>query len=390
MYIDQKKKIEYYRKLIMDTIAKTGSYPAPSLVQDRLNDIDASLSIYRMNYKSSGDTFDTDEYNNSLNNIYQDLLILYQSVYELSVKDYNELKTEIDRELQDLETMAQKCYRRSELETTNTFGKTLFFQASGFKQEYESGIITIPIDTITTHEQATLACIVDGADTLPYDSMYFEINDKRVKPYNYNSDTYKVPGNDNVNTYAYTITDEKKSSTFPFTIDKFMPIEKATYKILSGKNSVVFYDTQKYNSTSLTKESNMSLRIAKNGIVTFYVYNAKNISFEFNKEPTSKNFKENTITTPDMIQKIRLVVETGTVFNVITDGTIYAYYDAGFISDNILYGYRHDTILDYLLIETKESDTVTISGINLVIENAEHSYYGITDIAIKESEVVIV
>ena len=390
MYIDQKKKIEYYRKLIMDTIAKTGSYPAPSLVQDRLNDIDASLSIYRMNYKSSGDTFDTDEYNNSLNNIYQDLLILYQSVYELSVKDYNELKTEIDRELQDLETMAQKCYRRSELETTNTFGKTLFFQASGFKQEYESGIITIPIDTITTHEQATLACIVDGADTLPYDSMYFEINDKRVKPYNYNSDTYKVPGNDNVNTYAYTITDEKKSSTFPFTIDKFMPIEKATYKILSGKNSVVFYDTQKYNSTSLPKESNMSLRIAKNGIVTFYVYNAKNISFEFNKEPTSKNFKENTITTPDMIQKIRLVVETGTVFNVITDGTIYAYYDAGFISDNILYGYRHDTILDYLLIETKESDTVTISGINLVIENAEHSYYGITDIAIKESEVVIV
>ena len=390
MYIDQKKKIEYYRKLIMDTIAKTGSDPAPSLVQDRLNDIDASLSIYRMNYKSSGDTFDTDEYNNSLNNIYQDLLILYQSVYELSVKDYNELKTEIDRELQDLETMAQKCYRRSELETTNTFGKTLFFQASGFKQEYESGIITIPIDTITTHEQATLACIVDGADTLPYDSMYFEINDKRVKPYNYNSDTYKVPGNDNVNTYAYTITDEKKSSTFPFTIDKFMPIEKATYKILSGKNSVVFYDTQKYNSTSLTKESNMSLRIAKNGIVTFYVYNAKNISFEFNKEPTSKNFKENTITTPDMIQKIRLVVETGTVFNVITDGTIYAYYDAGFISDNILYGYRHDTILDYLLIETKESDTVTISGINLVIENAEHSYYGITDIAIKESEVVIV
>ncbi len=390
MYIDQKKKIEYYRKLIMDTIAKTGSYPAPSLVQDRLNDIDASLSIYRMNYKSSGDTFDTDEYNNSLNNIYQDLLILYQSVYELSVKDYNELKTEIDRELQDLETMAQKCYRRSELETTNTFGKTLFFQASGFKQEYESGIITIPIDTITTHEQATLACIVDGADTLQYDSMYFEINDKRVKPYNYNSDTYKVPGNDNVNTYAYTITDEKKSSTFPFTIDKFMPIEKATYKILSGKNSVVFYDTQKYNSTSLTKESNMSLRIAKNGIVTFYVYNAKNISFEFNKEPTSKNFKENTITTPDMIQKIRLVVETGTVFNVITDGTIYAYYDAGFISDNILYGYRHDTILDYLLIETKESDTVTISGINLVIENAEHSYYGITDIAIKESEVVIV
>lgn len=390
MYIDQKKKIEYYRKLIMDTIAKTGSYPAPSLVQDRLNDIDASLSIYRMNYKSSGDTFDTDEYNNSLNNIYQDLLILYQSVYELSVKDYNELKTEIDRELQDLETMAQKCYRRSELETTNTFGKTLFFQASGFKQEYESGIITIPIDTITTHEQATLACIVDGADTLPYDSMYFEINDKRVKPYNYNSDTYKVPGNDNVNTYAYTITDEKKSSTFPFTIDKFTPTEKATYKILSGKNSVVFYDTQKYNSTSLTKESNMSLRIAKNGIVTFYVYNAKNISFEFNKEPASKNFKENTITTPDMIQKIRLVVETGTVFNVITDGTIYAYYDAGFISDNILYGYRHDTILDYLLIETKESDTVTISGINLVIENAEHSYYGITDIAIKESEVVIV
>lgn len=390
MYIDQTKKIEYYRKLIMDTIAQTGAYPAPSLVQDRLEDIDTDLSIYRMNLKNSGALFDTDEYNTALENIYRDLLILYQSCYELSVKEYNQLKDDIDRELDDLETMAQKCYRRSELETTNTFGKTIFFQTTGFKQEYKSGTMTIPIGTIKTHEQATLACIVDGSSTLPYDSMYFVINDKRISPYNYNSATYTVPGKSNTNTYVYTISNENKSQTFPFNIDKFTPTDKATYKILSGKNSVVFYDPEKYANTLLTKEDNMSLRIAKNGTVTFYVYNAKNIAFEFSKEPLHKNFNGNTITTPDTIQKISLSIETGTVFNVITDGSIYAYYDQAFMSENIVYGYRHDDVMEYVLIETKESDTVTIDNVKLIIENAEHTYYGITDIAIKESEVVIV
>lgn len=389
MYIDQEKKVEYYKKLIIDTITKTGSYPAPSLVQDRLSDIDASLSIYRTNIKSSGDTFDTEEYNNALNNIYNDLLILYRSVYELSVKEYNQLKTKVNMELQDLETTAQKCYRRSELETINTFGKTLFFQASGFKQNYDNGVITIPIDSITTHEQATLACIVDGADTLPYDSMYFKIKDKRVKPYNYNSDVYTVLGTSNVNTYSYTITSEKKSSTFAFAIDKFTPDSKASYKVLSGKDSFVFLDSSSYSPKLLAKQLNMSVNINSKGIVTFYIYNAKNISFEFNKEPIAKNFETNTIASPDMIQKINLTLETGTVFNIITDGAMYAYYDIAFMSDDSVCGYRHDTISDYMLIETKESDVVTIDDIQLVIENASYSYYGITDITIKESEVVL-
>lgn len=390
MYIDQEKKLEYYTKLIIDTITKTGAYPAPSLVQSRLNDIDTALSIYRMHINTSGKTFDTTEYNNDLNNIYNDLLILYQSVYDLSVKEYNELKTEIDNELQDLETTAQKCYRRSELETTNTFGKTLFFQSSGFKQEYDNGVITIPIDSITTHEQATLACIVDGADSLPYDSMYFEINKKRIKPYNYNSDTYKVPGSSNIKTYPYTLSSDKKSSTFSFVIDDFTPDDKASYKILSGKDSFTFLDSTRYSPTLMTKTPNMSVSIDKRGTVTFYVYNAKSISFEFNKEPLSKNFSTNIISSPDTIQKINIKFETGSVFNVITDGTIYAYYDISFISDDSVCGYRHDTVSDYLLIETKESDTVKIDDIKLIIENANYSYYGITDIAIKESEVVIV
>ena len=134
----------------------------------------------------------------------------------------------------------------------------------------------------------------------------------------------------------------------------------------------------------------MSLRIAKTGTITFYVYNAKSIAFEFSKEPIHKNFDGNTISTPDMIQKISMNIETGTVFNVITDGSIYAYYDIAFMTDNVVYGYRHDDIMEYVLIETKESDEVTIDDVKLVIENAEHTYYGITDIAIKESEVVIV
>ena len=55
----------------------------------------------------------------------------------------------------------------------------------------------------------------------------------------------------------------------------------------------------------------------------------------------------------------------------------------------MLYTYRRKDIYDYLLEEVSETDTVAISDIKLVIENVDHSYYGITDIAIKESQMVI-
>ena len=75
--------------------------------------------------------------------------------------------------------------------------------------------------------------------------------------------------------------------------------------------------------------------------------------------------------------------------DIKTDGDIYAYLDTPFLSDDMLYTYRRKDIYDYLLEEVSETDTVAISDIKLVIENVDHSYYGITDIAIKESQMVI-
>lgn len=390
MYIDQEKKLAYYKKLIMDTITSSGAYPTPSMVQEELDDIDTALSIFRTTFKKGGDTFDVDDYNQKLGQIYQDLLILYQTVYELSVTEYNELKNEVDRQLQDLETYAQKAYQRSMMETTNLFGTTLYFASSGFKQEYENGTIMIPIDTIQTHEQARLACIVDGADSLPYDSMYFTINGTRIKPYNYNEDYYMVPGESNIQVYKYTLNTDKKAYTFPLSIDKFIPKNSNKYTVLAGKDKIVTLSYTSHAETIVAKESNMALSFPNACTLSFWVYNATDIQFEFDRNPIRTSFNGTRIASPDKKQKIEIELAANTVMDIKTDGDIYAYLDTPFLSDDTLYTYRRKDIYDYLLEETSEPDTVTISDIKLVIENADHSYYGITDIAIKESQTVIV
>lgn len=373
----------------MDTITSSGAYPTPSMVQEELDDIDTELSIFRTTFKKGGDTFDVDDYNQKLGQVYQDLLILYQTVYELSVTEYNELKNEVDRQLQDLETYAQKAYQRSMMETTNLFGTTLYFASSGFKQEYENGTITIPIDTIQAHEQARLACIVDGANNLPYDSMYFEINKTRIKPYNYNEDYYTVPGESNTKIYKYTLNTDKKAYTFPLSIDKFVPKNSNKYTVFAGKDNIVTLSDTSHAETIAAKEANMALSFPKTCTLSFWVYNATDIQFEFDRNPIRTNFNGTRIASPDKKQKIEIELAANTVMDIKTDGDIYAYLDTPFLSDDTLYTYRRKDIYDYLLEEISETDTVTIPDIKLVIENADHSYYGITDIAIKESQTVI-
>lgn len=386
MYKDELKKIDYYKEQLMQTIAQSGVYPSPSAIQNRLDDIDTSLSVFRFNLIGTGDLFSVDTYDTELTNIWRDLYILYKCVYEVSVQDYQELKEEIDRQLQDIETMARTYYQRGLMETTNTFGATIYFAASGIIQNYLNGQITISLGTIKTHEGASLACILEGTDIV-YENVYFQLGDKRVTAYGYNQDLYTVPGEPDRKTYEYTLDAAKKAYTFSFLLDSFTPSVDNAYTVLAGKNMVA----AKSNNTVayVSKSPQAPVLINQDSEVTFYVYQATYIAFEYSQAPELTNFTGNEIRNPDHIQKVVLTVRNGTVLNFKTDGTVYAEEIAPYISNGLLCCYRKDGIQDYFLEETYEADEVTIPGVSVVITDADRQAYEITSIAIKESREVV-
>lgn len=219
MYKDQIKKTAYYTSEAVKSITKDGVYPDPALIEKQLRDIDTRLCIFYYKFRYSGEDFSVSEYNQQYNQIYQDLKILYDCINELSVKEYNAINQYIDTELKDMEIVASDYMKRADMETTNLFGNTIFYKASGFNQQYINGQIIIDIGDIVTHQNANIICMCDGTD-IPLENAYFTIESTKLSPYEYNQDQYTVPGLESKKVYTYTRNEiQKLASSFKFNID---------------------------------------------------------------------------------------------------------------------------------------------------------------------------
>ena len=106
LYLDQKKKIEYYRQRIIQNFTKKGIYPDDTMISTRLSDIDTKLGIFQYINVGRGETFDTAKFNEDMLRIWQDLKILYELAYEITVKDYEELQLWCEVHLTELQNMA--------------------------------------------------------------------------------------------------------------------------------------------------------------------------------------------------------------------------------------------------------------------------------------------
>ena len=91
MLEDIELKIKYYKEKIIKEYIEKGIYPDNNLIQSRLNNIELRLSIFKNPKIIEGSLFDTEEFNRCLNEIYNDLVILYTLLYNITVLEYNEL-----------------------------------------------------------------------------------------------------------------------------------------------------------------------------------------------------------------------------------------------------------------------------------------------------------
>ena len=361
LYQDQIKKLAYYRARIIQEFARKGVYPDDSRISSRLNEIDTMLGVFQYMSIGNGDDFDTNKFNEDMVRILTDLQILYQLAYEISVKDYNELRIYCETHLSQLQNMANGYQYKTKFELDSTYlGNTIFFQSVGFDAVSSNGITTIKLGTIEAEAQSKLACIFD-AEGVDVQNVIFTFKDKdgivsNCSPYEYNKDFFLVPGDLKVSSYTYETSGDKVTTPFictPSELSIVNPDNK--YLLFGGKG---FVQTGYYGKKYIEKLTGVPLTMSDSGIVRFFIIGGDYVNFEFSSTPRSKNFEGNSIA--NMSDHQEIVIEYGSdfSFDFVTNGTIYATRQQGMILSNDLYYPVPDQVTDILVEEYSVGDKV--------------------------------
>lgn len=361
LYQDQIKKLAYYRARIIQEFARKGVYPDDSRISSRLNEIDTMLGVFQYMSIGNGDDFDTNKFNEDMVRILTDLQILYQLAYEISVKDYNELRIYCETHLSQLQNMANGYQYKTKFELDSTYlGNTIFFQSVGFDAVSSNGIMTIKLGTIEAEAQSKLACIFD-AEGVDVQNVIFTFKDKdgivsNCSPYEYNKDFFLVPGDLKVSSYTYETSGDKVTTPFictPSELSIVNPDNK--YLLFGGKG---FVQTGYYGKKYIEKFAGVPLTMNDSGIVRFFIIGGDYVNFEFSSTPRSKNFEGNSIA--NMSDHQEIVIEYGSdfSFDFVTNGTIYATRQQGMILSNDLYYPVPDQVTDILVEEYSVGDKV--------------------------------
>lgn len=383
MYKDERKKRDVYRDDIMSQIAQTGVYPSLTLVDSQLDDIDFKLSMFAWRVKSHASRFDPDTYNKEYETLWRDLKILYECVNELAVKEYAALRKYIESELDVLEAAAIDNFNKAELETTSTFGKTLFYLGNGFNQQYKNGTITVDVGDIKTRRGSRIAAVFTSTD-VDLANVSFTIGDKKIAPYNYAGEYYKVPGGPVPKEFDGTVSTASKRGTYvAVTTDNKIDGSKE-YSVLNGLNRVRFTG-ESYKVSYPDIKSAEAIRFDEAGEYSFYIFNGSKAVFSFTDDPVKTSFNSREITIKDKICRVSFSLRPGTAWTVSTDGNVYAVKPGTAIkSDTLFCEYSDESLKEYKIIETGRGEEITLS-VSCMISNADKPYYDITGIALKES-----
>lgn len=384
MYRDAVLKIDFYKQQIMQELTRRGVYPDEITVQSRIDNIDNRLSVFRYMESSPGLSFDTEKFNTDMAYIWQDLHFLYKLVYELTVKEYVELKAYVDCHLAELEDMARKYRYKTELEIGSTsLGKTILYQASGYNTTYISDTAKVSLGSLTATKGSRLACIFDATGISAAD-VIFSFGGSNCSPYSYNKDFFRVPGEARSVTYNYSLlSDMIINSSFQLNIPNFTAKIDSQYIVFGGRDTVALYDNSK-NQSFIKKQQGSPCTVAKAGRIEFYIYGGSFINFDFSKQPLSKNFTGTNISNLKKRHKIIIECDSDLTFNFVTDGQVFAVREDGIIIDEKLYYPTAVQLHDFLIEEFLPGETVTYNDVNVTVVGIGADPIVINTIAIKE------
>lgn len=385
LYLDEIEKLNYYRKQIVDNYLENGIIIDKTKLEAKLAEYDAKMSVFRHGYIAEGETFNLDKFNDQKSDLYADLCILYKVAYKIAREKLSTIEQRIACELEDLSEVAKKYKNKTALETLSVYGNTIYYRTNGFNQRYENGQVIINLGPLSIPSGSYLVCICDSTEINPENIVFEFDNDTKIADYQYGRKYLKVLGNYTINTEELN---QEETATTSFTVKSAGADKLSSYNIYAGKNKLKVSTDDGRTIKYVDKTLNIPFIAESECEISFYVYGASTIKFNYAGECEYKSFQGYSIDSPKYRQKILIQAKTGFTLDLATDGIIYADKESCFVSeDSVICPKGYSGISDFLLEEIAYGDDVTFDNIRVVAKNATVTFHDINYIAFKQCQI---
>lgn len=393
MYKDILLKLDYHRKHIINAFVKRGYFPKSEEINNKLEQIDARIALFKSYNFVAGEKFNAKEINHMIDMLYTDITFLYKVLEEIQIKEYNKILLNLETHLSSLESLATHYKKRANEEINGTsLGKTLLFKTDNWDVDMNDDGVQINIGELELIQGSEISCFANINNTDKKNVIFkFEAENPKYSftalPYNYNNDTYLVPGE-----IAIKNEEIKLDSNFNINSEINIPFKtnlKNSYKILGGKNKMIVTD----KTTNVIKVMDIPTyekpyRATANCFISFYVEGKGVVEYNFNKKPLHSNFsiQNGNINIDKDIQKVFLDVEEGFIcyFNFNNDSNIYATLENAIVYEKYLV-YNGTILVRDFKVKEYVKDKTTKYRIKVIINETDNDEE-IDSIYIKEVE----
>ena len=396
MYKDMLLKLDYHKKHIINAFIKRGYFPSKEEIENKLELLNSRLALFKKQTFVPGEQFNTKEINHMLEKIYTDIVFLYKVIEEIQKDELNRLTLGIETHMINLEAIADNFKKRANEEINSTsLGKTLLFKSNEWEMEFNDDSVLVEVGELELVQGTEISCFANINNTNKK-NVLFEFyaadssKDFIALPYNYNNDTYTVPGEVRIQENELVIDDK-------FVINSNIQIPYKTnpknkYVILGGKGKMLV--TYKNTSNTLIADiptAEKPFVVTESCFLSFYVEGKGSIEYTFNKRPLHSNFsiQDGIIKIEKDIQKVFIDADEGFIcyFNFSSDSSnSWAVVEQSAPYDNyLIYDKAAPVIIRDFKVKEYIRDKTTIYNIKLRINETDNDEV-LESVYIKEIE----
>jgi hypothetical protein len=397
IYKDMVEKLKFHKNNIINSFIKKNYYPSNDEINAKLALVDSRLALFESYISKPGSYMNIKELNYCFEMIAKDIEILYKVLESILIEDFSALNVHIEAALTELESKADYYRKRctEEIHST-TLGTTVFFQANNWKIREENEMNIIDLGTIKLIEGMEISCFAEINDVEDKDVVFqFDNNDAEKSflalPYNYNNNSYKVPGVLGINQYDLQM---------PVTsiVDDYIPIKyeinfENKYKI-AGAIGGMQVTLKRTGETFLYKFANIDNAFVaeEDCFVEFYVLDGNTnpnatMEYSFTEAPISTNFSLQNGEIPLNKDAVKISIECQKglgMFFALAAGTVYASLeDAIIVNKNTLIYKGNWDIRDFVLREYVRTNTSSYR-VKVFVKTKDDIVGNIESIYIKE------
>lgn len=385
-YRDVLMKARHYKELAVMELAKFGQLLSDEAIKDRLQTFDMYLPIFRHDDVLEDSRFDANRLTRDISNIHDDLSIMYELLYDLSIKELQQLRTYVESHLREMENEARRYTARIDIEVnSSSMGDTVFYKDGPFPWYTKDNYFYADLGTAKMKEGSLLGLLASGISVtgdnvlvgvLHGDDLHY------IAPYNLRNDVYEVPGEKQVKTYQIKYDESAKlDDTFELAHKDLQPKMESTYVGYTGKGKILL--TQNYERQHIARSEDYAFHVDQLWEVSFYIKNGTYARFEFSREIENKNFKGIEITNLGDVRRILMRDDHQFAFNIHTDGEIWAEQRICSVSENRLHLPGGSLSHDFLVEEYVPGKEIEVE-LFLRTKSSQLEYPSIDSIALKE------